>query len=355
MTPSRDKLTIAERCEDLRMTIDPGFVHRRKIQTVLGQPGMQIIDELIAKLPPMPDGLLEARIDGIYTNVFLQACGQLGVPPLLEVLAKRNCALFCSVETFGPCPELWDGIPRASNAWIPPEGLKQSARLEYSTDKLRSDTTKSRLATGHAMAIVGEITQATEDSVVIEPIVIGGPWIPDDGASFDTMWWAYDYFENFIEDVDEFSRVREVDTPKDCAIMKGISENAFKQCLASIIGGDTPKDWGGETSDFYSSHLHLNGRRTTGAFLLKGPARFAPMSLAHLGKNNDQIVRLASEPAQLLIVQHSHEILSAVRATLRAFAVQPCRPRRFCLIDGRDSLRLLQAYDLVDHALELSK
>jgi len=29
----------------------------------------------------------------------------------------------------------------------------------------------------------------------------------------------------------------------------------------------------------------------TAAFLLKGPARFAPMGLNHLGKNNDQIVR----------------------------------------------------------------
>jgi len=29
----------------------------------------------------------------------------------------------------------------------------------------------------------------------------------------------------------------------------------------------------------------------TAAFLLKGPARFVPMGLNHLGKNNDQIVR----------------------------------------------------------------
>jgi len=29
--------------------------------------------------------------------------------------------------------------------------------------------------------------------------------------------------------------------------------------------------------------------------------------------------------------------VSAVRATLRSFAVQPSRARRYCLIDGRDS------------------
>jgi hypothetical protein len=136
--------------------------------------------------------------------------------------------------------------------------------------------------------------------------------------------------------------------------MRLVSENAFKLCLARILGDSVTSDWGGETSDYYTSHIHLRGRRVTAAFLLKGPARFAPMNLDHLGKRNDQIVRLANEPAQVLFVQHSHDILSPVRETLRAFAVQPGRNRRYCLIDGRDSLRLLQAYDLYDYALEIS-
>jgi hypothetical protein len=75
------------------------------------------------------------------------------------------------------------------------------------------------------------------------------------------------------------------------------------------------------------------------------------MSLNHLGKNNDQIYRLSQEPANVLFVQHCHDILPAVRATLRAFAVQPGKPRRYCLIDGRDSLRLLRAYGMLDKAL----
>ena len=79
------------------------------------------------------------------------------------------------------------------------------------------------------------------------------------------------------------------------------------------------------------------------------------MNLNHLGKNNDQIVRLSHEPAQVLIVQHCHDILPSVRETLRAFAVQPSRPRRYCLIDGRESLRLLHAYGLFEKALELSR
>jgi hypothetical protein len=99
----------------------------------------------------------------------------------------------------------------------------------------------------------------------------------------------------------------------------------------------------------------MRPKYATTAFLLKGPAHFAPMGLNHLGRNNDQIYRLSSEPAEILIVQHSHEILQPVRATIRTFAVQPSRPRRYCLIDGRDSLRLLLAYNLYDEALVFIK
>jgi hypothetical protein len=137
--------------------------------------------------------------------------------------------------------------------------------------------------------------------------------------------------------------------------MSRISEAAFKQCLAEILGDSITRDWGGERSDHYAAHLHLQGKRVTAAFLLKGPARFRRMTLNSLGKQNDQIYRLAQEPAEVLVVQHCHDITTPVRATLRAFAVQPCRVRRYCLIDGRDSLRLLNAYGKVARALELSK
>jgi hypothetical protein len=136
--------------------------------------------------------------------------------------------------------------------------------------------------------------------------------------------------------------------------MRDIRERAFKRCLTEILGDTARSDWGGEMADHFAAHLHLCGKRTAAAFLLKGPANFAPMGLNHLGKNNDQIYRLAQTPAGLLVVQHCHEIQEPVRATLRAFAVQPGAVRRYCLIDGKDSLRLLIAYDKLGRARELS-
>jgi hypothetical protein len=116
-----------------------------------------------------------------------------------------------------------------------------------------------------------------------------------------------------------------------------------------------PGRTGGERSDHFASHLRLQGRRLTAAFLLKGAGQgFRPMHMTHLGKRGDRLFRLASEPAELLVVQHCHEITPPVRATLRALAVQPHQAPRYCLIDGRDSFRLLAAYGFVEKALQLS-
>jgi hypothetical protein len=62
--------------------------------------------------------------------------------------------------------------------------------------------------------------------------------------------------------------------------------------------------------------------------ILKGPSRFQPMTLNQLCKNNDQIFRLSQQPFEVFFDEDCHEIEPAVRETLRAFAVQPGRPRR---------------------------
>jgi hypothetical protein len=129
-------------------------------------------------------------------------------------------------------------------------------------------------------------------------------------------------------------------------VHRGVMSDAYDELVAAHV-------W--DVPECYSAHLHIDGERVAGAFLLKGPAEFRPMTLNMLGKNNDQIVRLAQEPAELLVVQHCHDICPPVRATLRAFTIQPgTLDRRYCCIDGKDSLRILQAYDKLDEALELS-
>ena len=154
-------------------------------------------------------------------------------------------------------------------------------------------------------------------------------------------------FEIFPGDIDEFITINEVPDPKPeewQPVMQTISEQAVKEAICEILKDVPKKDWGGELNDHFTTSTHLSGERVATAFLLKGPARFEEMTPRHLGKNADQICRLAMAPADLLIVQHAHNIGEAVRATLRAFAVNPANPRRYCLLDGKDTYKLLRAY-----------
>ena len=222
---------------------------------------------------------------------------------------------------------------------------------------VRGSTLGLRLEQGaNFISIVAEFRREA-DEIVCEPFLMGFPMLMrEDGSSVGgwASFFAYDFFENYVEDIDEFSRVQNTPVPENSEPMRGIAEGAFKQCIAKILGDSATADWGGEASDFFSSHIHLAGRRTTAAFLFKGPAKFAPMGLNHLGKNNDQLVRLCREPAGVFVVQHCHDIKPAVRETFRALAVQPGNARRYCLMDGRDSLRLLRAYGVFEGAKSLT-
>jgi hypothetical protein len=359
-TTERDRLrelSSDQRTAQMELRIDAGFVNHRKILPLIGKSGIVAIERQIAQLPDMPDGLRVARIDGLYSDFLLGFCRELGTPTLGELLGKGNGRICCSTEEVEPTPEIYES-ERVRSRISPAGESTMEVFLDYTTKRVASDTLRSRLAAGSPLSIVALVAGLDDGGALhLDPLVMGFPWLSDPldpPVLADAEWWGHSWGEVFVEDLDELAEVRQYPAPEDWSVMSQISEAAFKQCLAEILGAEVRRDWGGEQSDLYSSHLHLNGRRTTAAMLLKGPADFREMTPNHLGKNNDQIYRLANEPAELLVVQHCHEIGQAVRATLRAFAMQPGRPRHYCLIDGRDSLRILDAYGKLERALELS-
>jgi hypothetical protein len=356
-TSIRSELTSSQRNARLQLTIDPGFVHARKIETILGAEGMRYIDAAIERLQDdLPPGLRSGRVDHIYKEYLLTFCSAIKVPTLGFLLGQGKGQLFCSTVEVEAAPEVYDSARAVSRVVLPGQH-DMTATLEYSTANIHADTTRLQLYQGGTMAVVAEFHRRVGNELIFHPLLMGAPWLSDgeEAAPFAASeWHSYDFFESFPEDIDQFARLKGVVLPESAERMRDISETAFKRCLAEILGDEAKADWGGERSDHFTAHVTMSGKPTTSAFLLKGPARFAPMTLNHLGKNNDQIFRLAQDPAQLLIVQHCHDIGPEVRATLRAFAVQPGSARRYCLMDGRESLRLLIAYDKLERALELS-
>jgi hypothetical protein len=130
-------------------------------------------------------------------------------------------------------------------------------------------------------------------------------------------------------------------------VMSKLPEAKVKEAFAKLLSEPTKKDWGGEPNDHYSGNVTVGGRRTTAAFLFKGPTTFREMTLEMCGKRADQIYRLTKSGADISVIQHSHMIGQAVRETLRHMVHDRGRSRKYCLIDGQATYRILKAYTLL--------
>lgn len=149
------------------------------------------------------------------------------------------------------------------------------------------------------------------------------------------------------EDIDAFADMKGVRAPKrdQLAILRQTPEEAVKAAIADMIGEPfVPKDWGGEKSDLTTSRLTIAGRSITAAFIFKGPGTPGEMHPASMGKRGDQLLRAFEEPVDLVVVQHHDKIATSVIRMAEALASDIKRPRRFCILDGADTYRLLKAY-----------
>lgn len=156
-----------------------------------------------------------------------------------------------------------------------------------------------------------------------------------------------------IEQIDSFSRAKTV-KPADVAGIANpldLSERDVKVFIGHIIGEPyLPRDWGGERYDLFTCHLDLAGHPAEAAFLLKGSGTRGRLTIRRLGANADQIMRLATSSASILIVQHVAEVDEEVRRHLRQAIVAGRHDGRDVVgsvWDGVDCARLFVAHDLV--------
>ncbi|WP_373551965.1 hypothetical protein [Haliscomenobacter sp.] len=156
-----------------------------------------------------------------------------------------------------------------------------------------------------------------------------------------------------IEEIDSFSKVITNESENYSGKLKNgrveLTEDEVQIALEKIL--DVPfhkKDWGGEINDLYTSNLKINGTRIPTAFLLKGNGtKSNELQIGDCGKNGDQILRLVDSPAQLFVIQYIGNISDNVIRDI-ANKVENFRLRGnltwYCIIDGRDTYRILKAY-----------
>jgi len=349
------ELTKDQRNQVLYHNIDPGFINYRlcfKIMT----PNFREFYNLNKK--EEKDHWDRLYNHYLMVDIILKLCKNIKTPTLCEALSEgaEEGLLFCSTENFkGAGNKVYDKDIRVRNQVKLPFRYKKKVFADFSTSHFVADTGKAEQSDKCTISVIGNNRKIDEKEIVFYPIIMGAPSFVhhnNNNKGIDAsqlMWEGQDFYEIYPDDIDEFSKMKTEDIPDEewLEYMENISEKDVKAKLCKILKEIPTKDWGGELNDLFASDIHQSGRRTTAAFVLKGPTRFSEMKLSHLGKNHDQIFRLSQSPARLLIVQHSHKIGEAVRATLREFAVNIVNPKHYCLIDGRDTYRIFKAYDLL--------
>ena len=333
-----------------RHHIDPGFINHRLIFSTLGHQFRELYERRRTK---KEDHLSKLWNNHLLVTYLLDSFNELNIKTLGQVLQTPLVGqFFCSTENLLPNDEVYD-VQRTSSIVAPPFEYEKEVILKYSTSHIVADTGRSELHQGALVTVLASIRETTDTQIIAYPLVMGAPSFDhhlnqDIGIdSSQLMWQGWGWYEIFPGDIDEFEKIDEVDDPEPdewFKVMKHLPEQDVKEKICSILNDVTKNDWGGELNDHYTNSINLSGERSTGAFLLKGPSKFSEMQPSHLGKNADQIFRLAMSPADVLVVQHCYTIGEAVRATLRAFAVNPSNPRRYCFIDGKDTYKLLKAY-----------
>jgi hypothetical protein len=344
-------LPIETKITDFPYHVDAGFINRRKCYSWLS-PGFRLIFDKYKESGDDHFALL--RNDHKIIEICIAQATRGKIPGVREALASgfSRDHVYCGTEVFAPIDDLYDA-KRVRTEIQFETASDWRVFLEFGTEHIFSDTLRMLLNEGAHESFIAHAhsVDPAAREVILHPLFIGAPYIghrAEGGMAAELLWHSRDFYQIHAEQIEEFQKITDISVGDEWVdAMRGISEDHVKRSFANILGDPTKKDWGGEFDDHYTTGIHVGGRRFEASFLLKGPSDFKEMTPAHLGKNGDQIFRIACTPANLLIIQHSHTIGAAVRATLQAFCYNPANTRRYCFIDGKETFRILKAYQKI--------
>ena len=215
-------------------------------------------------------------------------------------------------------------------------------RGEMKNAHLVSDTATTILS-GKCRKLVAGQFEFSGTQVLVHPWIIGD--MIQDMSGLPIPW--SNTVRVFPQQIDCFAGMANErrTTAAEISALKEVPEEVVKHAFAEIVGEPfVPKDWGGEKSDLSTSRLSVGGLPTSAAFIFKGPSVPGPMHLSKMGKNGDQLVRAFDEPVELVVVQHCNQITNPVVRVAEALASNLGRPRRYCIIDGADTVAILKSH-----------
>lgn len=218
----------------------------------------------------------------------------------------------------------------------------------FDPSRFEANSPKSNLSGQRNVHITGIATNVDPDAdaVEIRPILIGIPYFISTALADAAPVWARQKLELHYSRVDQFringDSASASITAAETNRLFAMPEYKVKEAFAQILNvTNVPNDWAGELSDLVG-HLTVEGTSMRAAFAFKGPGgKLRPWTLhpAGMGKNGDQAVRLFSEHADVMVVQHCGPIAASVGHVMEALATK--HGKRYMIMDGDATTRVL--------------
>jgi hypothetical protein len=348
------------------LNISALFLSQKRLNEVLDRATLPVTARLFSLSARENAGLHRTAILGAYEDAVLAWLSSAKFPTLGQLVAENRIAHGTFFTHLGAMSgsgilEGWDryfrGLPLRKEARIQAKldnfktGL--SLTVQAHPENYTSASAPGEMSGKKRLFLVGRITDCETNNLKAQAYVVGHlheePRKETPSADrFGRLPW---HMEVFPTQIDNFAGASDMEPPTtvELAKIQSTAESDVKQAFASIAGEPfIPKDWGGEKSDLCTTQLRIEGQQLATAFAFKGRSKAKKMTVADLGKNGDQISRLFSEPSDFVVLQHCHEVTSAVRDHMRAFATRIGQLRPFCIIDGADTVRILKAYRKLD-------
>jgi hypothetical protein len=331
-----------------RIALEPYFLHQDQVQSLLGE---HRTESARARAARRSDP--EAALPYVLAAELAQALSSLGIGELARRVLERDLRAGQVVGTDLQFEFQRDrdrdapGFKPASFTAVLDAGEPMRVTGTFNAARIASSSASGSLAGNRRVYLIGTVTNLSAEQVELRPVFIGiRSFVDDDlpaGASVPRA-------RVYPSDIGQFSGV---DFASPFAEAEGeavlrVPEDTVKRAFAELLGEPyVPKDWGGERSDLYTSRVFVRGRQLSAAWLFKGPGFPRAMDVKALGKNGDQIDRLFTEPAELLVLQHCHQIKPSVVGMMDAYAHDARHPRFYMIIDGADTGRILRSLGLL--------
>ena len=277
------------------------------------------------------------------------------ISSLGEVLLNPNATdLFFSIETLKGSKNLNPDNQRiARNILNSPWAEKRRIYIQYETYNFLSSFEREQFSKTQNLAIACQIDVIKNHYIIAAPLFMGTLTFDHfrnqeeslTFSKFAPLWFETLPFDLLGFQVGANVLVPEAETIKAAMVQEGTKKVYYK--MLSLLTKKEVSKWNFIWPDIALVEAKLLGKSLKAAILNVNLDAKKTLTLSALNHADNALIRLSQTGADLLIIQHSGPIDVKIYKILKTIATPPHNPRRFCLVDGSFSWKILRGAGLL--------